>query len=84
MSFGDPLPDRVVRAILVARLANFRDGHAAVRGQTAQAVADMLDARPLPVVPAQANGRSGEILALGSLFFELSTQKPLTARSAWR
>ena len=43
MSFGESLPDRVVRAILVARLANFLDGHAAVRGDVARAVANMLD-----------------------------------------
>jgi histidine ammonia-lyase len=48
MSFGERLPDRVVRAILVARLANFVDGHAAVRGRLAQAVAAMLDERPVP------------------------------------
>jgi histidine ammonia-lyase len=80
MSFGESLPNRVVRAIIVARLANFLDGHAAVRGQVAQAVADMLDEPALPVVPAQANGGSGEILALGSLFFGLSTQMPLTPK----
>jgi histidine ammonia-lyase len=80
MSFGEPLPDRVVRAIVVARLANFLDGHAAVRGRTAEAVADMLDAGPLPVVAAQSNGGSGEVLALGSLFFELSTRLSLTAK----
>lgn len=80
MSFGDPLPDRVVRAILVARLANFLDGHAAVRSQVAQAVADMLGASARPVVPAQSNGGSGEILALGSLFFDLSTRMRLTAK----
>ncbi len=80
MSFGDHLPERVVRAILVARLANFVEGHAAVRGQVAQAVVEMLDATRLPVVPVQANGGSGEILALGSLFFELSTRLSLTAK----
>src|SRR5262249_31197306 len=80
MSFGKPLPDRVVRAIVVARLANFLEGHAAVRGHTAQAVADMLDASELPAVASQSNGGSGEVLALGSLFFELSTQLSLTAK----
>src|SRR5580700_9964127 len=80
MSFGDPLPDRVVRAILVARQANFLEGHAAVRGQVAQAVADMLSAGALPVVPAQSNGGSGEILALGSLFFDLSRRMQLSAK----
>jgi histidine ammonia-lyase len=77
MSFGEPLPDRVVRAILVARLANFVEGHAAVRGLLAQAVAGMLAEPALPVVPSQSNGGSGEILALGSLFYGLSTRMAL-------
>jgi histidine ammonia-lyase len=80
MSFGEPLPERVVRAILVARLANFLDGHAAVRGQVAQAVAEMLDDPGRPAVPAQSNGGSGEVLALGTLFFELSTRMTLSAK----
>ncbi|MGA2009847.1 MAG: aromatic amino acid lyase [Solirubrobacteraceae bacterium] len=80
MSFGDALPERVVRAIVMARLANMLGGHAAVRGQVALAVAGMLDGGALPRVPAQGNGGSGEILALGSLFFELSTRLALTAK----
>jgi histidine ammonia-lyase len=80
VSFGERLPDRVVRAILVARLANFLEGHAAVRGRTAQAVAAMLDAVPLPSLSAQANGGAGEVSALGSLFFELSTRLSLTPK----
>jgi histidine ammonia-lyase len=79
-SFGERLPDRVVRAILLARLANLLEGHAGVRSRTAQAVAAMLDRDRLPAVPAQGNGGSGEILALGSLFFELSTELSLTAK----
>jgi histidine ammonia-lyase len=80
MSFGESLPGRVVRAILVARLANFLDGHAAVRGRVAKAVAGMLDDPSLPAVPAQSNGGSGEILALGTLFFDLSTRMELNAK----
>ena len=75
-AFGDPLPDRVVRAIVLARLANFVDGHAAVRGEVASAVAGMLG-DPLPAVPAQGNGGSGEILALGRLFYDLSVRMDL-------
>src|SRR5262245_59164981 len=51
-SFGDPFPDRVVRGILLARLANFIEGHAATTPRIALAVAEMLDGRPLPVVPS--------------------------------
>jgi histidine ammonia-lyase len=75
-SFGEPLPDRVVRAVVLARLANFVDGHAAVRGAVGNAVTAMLDA-PLPAVPAQSNGGSGEILALGQLFYDLSERMEL-------
>jgi histidine ammonia-lyase len=80
MSFGESLPARVVRAILVARLANFLDGHAAVRGRVAQAVANMLDDPALPAVASQSNGGSGEILALGTLFFDLSTRMELSPK----
>ncbi|MGZ4249173.1 MAG: aromatic amino acid lyase [Solirubrobacteraceae bacterium] len=80
MSFGEALPHRVTRAIVVARLANLLEGHGAVRAQTAQAVAAMLDASKLPPVSGQSNGGAGEVLALGSLFYELSTQLSLTAK----
>jgi histidine ammonia-lyase len=78
-AFGEPLPDRVVRAIVLARLSNFIEGHAAVRGALAQAVAALLDG-PLPVVPAQGSGGSGEVVALGRLFYDLSTRMELTPK----
>ena len=68
VSFGEPLPERVTRGIVFARLANLVDGHGAVRPQVAEAVAGMLGADELPRVPSQGNGGSGEILALGHLF----------------
>jgi histidine ammonia-lyase len=80
VSYGEPLPERVTRAILVARLANFVGGHAAVRASVAAAVVDMLNGGPLPVVPAQSNGGAGEILPLGSLFYELSSRLDLSAK----
>src|SRR3954468_20776532 len=75
-AFGAPLPDRVVRAIVLARLANFVDGHAAVRAEVARAVAAMLG-EPLPEVPSQGNGGAGEIVALGRLFYDLSARMDL-------
>jgi len=78
-SFGEPLPERAVRAIVLARLGNFVEGHAAVRGALAEAVADMLEA-PVPPVPAQGNGGSGEVLALGRLFYDLSARMELTPK----
>ena len=71
-SFGEPLPERVVRAIVLARLANLVEGHAAARPLVAAAVAAMLDGGPLPAVPARGNGGAGEILALGHVFGELA------------
>src|SRR4051812_7516664 len=68
VSFGEPLPERVTRGIVLARLANLVGGHGAVRPQVAQAVAAMLGGGALPHVPSQGNGGSGEILALGHLF----------------
>ena len=79
-SFGEPLPERVVRAIVLARLANLVEGHAAVRPAVAAAVAAMLDGEPLPAVPARGNGGSGEILALGHLFGGLADRLELEPR----
>lgn len=77
-SFGEPLPRRVVRAIVLARLANLVDGHGGARFAVAEAVAGMLeDGRPLPAVPARGNGGAGEILALGHLFGDLAEREPL-------
>jgi histidine ammonia-lyase len=66
--FGEPLPERVARGIVLARLANLIDGHAAVSGRLVGAVAALLDGGPLPPVPARGHGESGEILALAHLF----------------
>lgn len=71
ISYEEPLPERVVRAIVVARLASMLEGHAAVRPVVAEAVAAMLDGRSLPSVPGRGNGGAGEIIALGHLFGEL-------------
>jgi histidine ammonia-lyase len=78
-AFGEPLPERVARAIVLARLTNFLEGHAAARAALAEAVAAMLDA-PLPPVPAQGSGGSGEIVALGRLFYDLSARMELTPK----
>ena len=71
-SWGDPLPERVVRAIVLARLTNFVEGHAAVSPGIAQGVAAMLGEGRLPVVPAKGQGGAGEILSLSHLFTDLA------------
>ncbi|HXR19575.1 MAG TPA: aromatic amino acid lyase [Steroidobacteraceae bacterium] len=72
-AFGDELPERVVRAIVLARLTNFIEGHAATTPRIAKAVAHMLDGGPMPRVAAAGQGGAGEILALYPLFAQLST-----------
>jgi histidine ammonia-lyase len=76
-SFGDPFPRRVVRGFVLARLANFIEGHAGVTPQLVRAVAARLDGRDLPAVPRLGNGGSGEILALGWLFEAVPTELAL-------
>jgi len=66
-SFGAPLPERLTRGVVLARLASFLGGHAAVTSRLVQHVADMLGG-PLAAVPGEGNGGSGEIQALGHLF----------------
>ena len=67
-SWGDPLPERVVRAIVLARLTNFVEGHAAVSPEIARGVAAMLGEGGMPPVPAAGQGGAGEILSLSHLF----------------
>jgi histidine ammonia-lyase len=79
-SFGDPYPDRVVRGIVLARLANFLDGHAATTTRIALAVAQMLDGRPMPEVSSSGQGGAGEILALYPLFAALTARFDLEVK----
>ena len=69
---GEPFPARVVRLMTLARLANFLEGHAAVRPELAIAVARLLSAGPLPSVPRDGAVSAGEILPLGWLFADLA------------
>jgi len=79
-SFGDPYPDRVVRAMILARLANFIEGNAATTPRIALAVAAMLDGRTLPTVASSGQGGAGEILALYPLFAELTASFDLEVK----
>lgn len=79
-SFGDDLPDRIVRGIVLARLANFLEGHAATTPRIALAVAAMLDGGPMPRVAASGQGGAGEILALYPLFADLSIRFDLEVK----
>ncbi len=69
--FGDPLPERVVRAIVLSKLTTFIEGHAAVTPKLAQAVTAMLDGRALPEVPADNNDAGGQINMMTHAFHDL-------------
>lgn len=81
-SFGEPLPDRVVRGIVFARLTNFIEGHAAITPGLVNEVAQMLAAETQPTVPALGNGTPGEIQALGWLFADLIDRWPLAEKES--
>ena len=62
--FGaEAVPERVVRMILFARLANYIEGHAKSRAEIAERIAAMLDA-PMPRLPESGQVGAGEILPL--------------------
>jgi histidine ammonia-lyase len=72
VAFGDYYPDRVTRAIVLARFANFLHGHAAATPRLADGLIDMLNDGPVPKVAATGQGGAGEILGLYPLFADLS------------
>ncbi len=79
-SWGDPVPERVTRSIVLARLANFVEGHAAISPHVAQAVVSLLGGGELPQVPARGQGGAGEILALSHLFLPLARSVELAEK----
>jgi histidine ammonia-lyase len=81
-AFGPPLPERVARGIVFARLANYVEGHAAVTPALAQAVAQLLDGLPLPSVSAMGQGGAGEILGLAPLFSKLAASFDLAEKES--
>lgn len=69
--FGPELPERVVRAMIFARLVNFISGYAGLSLETTQALVSMLDGRPLPKVKAYGQDSEGELHQLFNLFHHL-------------
>lgn len=79
-SWGEPLPQRVLRAIVFARLANVIEGHAALSPHVAEAVSAMLGGESLPDVPVRGQGGAGEILSLSHLFLPLTNSLELAEK----
>ncbi|MGJ4801980.1 HAL/PAL/TAL family ammonia-lyase [Luteimonas sp. SDU82] len=65
---GEPLAADVVRAMLCIRINTLLKGHSGIRVQTLQALADLLNAGIVPVVPALGSvGASGDLAPLSHL-----------------
>ena len=57
-SFGEPLPERVVRGIVMTRLTGMVEGNSAVRPEIARAVAGMLDRATARRCPRRATAEA--------------------------
>ncbi|MBS0212273.1 MAG: aromatic amino acid lyase [Proteobacteria bacterium] len=65
---GEPLPLDVVRAMLAIRINTLMRGHSGIRVETLQALAAMLNAGVVPVVPKLGSvGASGDLAPLSHL-----------------
>ncbi|HPM25362.1 MAG TPA: histidine ammonia-lyase, partial [Phycisphaerae bacterium] len=65
---GRPLPEDVVRAIMIIRANMFAKGHSGVRPVLAQTLIDMLNAGVTPVVPEKGSlGASGDLAPLAHI-----------------
>ncbi|HYE48871.1 MAG TPA: histidine ammonia-lyase [Azospirillaceae bacterium] len=65
---GEPLPDAVVRLVLVLKLASLARGYSGVRAEVIEALAKLTDAGVYPVIPAKGSvGASGDLAPLAHL-----------------
>jgi histidine ammonia-lyase len=65
---GDPLPPRVVRAVMALRANVLAKGHSGVRRETLEALLKLLNAGVIPSVPSRGSvGASGDLAPLAHL-----------------
>ncbi|HEU4712849.1 MAG TPA: aromatic amino acid lyase [Pyrinomonadaceae bacterium] len=65
---GDPFPDEVVRATMLARLNSLARGHSAIQLSNFMVLLDMLNAHIHPLVPMKGSlGASGDLGPLASI-----------------
>ncbi len=65
---GEPLPNEVVRAMMLILLASLSRGHSGVRPIVAQTLAAVLNANIVPVVPSRGSvGASGDLAPLSHI-----------------
>lgn len=84
VSFGDPLPDRIVRGIVLARLTGMVGGNSATSSNLTKHICNMLKNPVQPKVPREGTGGAGEVCPLGILFdnvpreIDLGVKEPMT------
>jgi histidine ammonia-lyase len=65
---GEPVPDAIVRWMMLFKIHALAKGHSGVREQTVDALAAMLSADVLPVIPSQGSlGASGDLAPLAHM-----------------
>ncbi len=76
---GDPVPDEIVRLMMLFKLQSLSRGHSGIRPQTLELLAQMLSADLLPLVRSKGSlGASGDLAPLAHLAL------PLIGRGAIR
>lgn len=69
---GEPVPDEVVRGMLLLRARTLAQGHSGVRPIIVERLLDLLDRDMLPVVPSQGSvGASGDLAPFAHLALPL-------------
>lgn len=69
---GEPMPDEVVRAMLLLRARTLAQGHSGVRPIIVEKLLELLQADTLPVVPSQGSvGASGDLAPFAHLALPL-------------
>jgi histidine ammonia-lyase len=69
---GPPLPDEIVRAMLLLRARTLAQGYSGVRPEIVHGLLEMLDRNILPVVPSQGSvGASGDLAPFAHLALPL-------------
>src|SRR3712207_1394415 len=65
---GEPLPDRIVRLILILKAIGLARGHSGVRPLVVERLLKLVDAGALPVIPSQGSvGASGDLAPLAHM-----------------
>ena len=89
---GDPLPDEVVRCMMILRANALAKGFSGIRPETVEFITKFFNAGIVPIIPSQGSvGSSGDLVQLAHLVLAMMGHgsvrirrkpKPVSARSA--